>query len=439
FLIVSLLNFKVLAKINFKANQAYYQNLCAKKSSFNANKQVCTEYQNYLDSLTKNSKTNIDTYEKQLAETKNDISKMAQIINNINTSIKGKENSILINKKNIVQTKKEINNLEKELMDRLVMMQSFGNDNFTIDFLMTSNSIDDFLTKMDGVNAINAANEEIISDLNDQENKLVKAKKQLVNEEKQLRESQVLYKTSLKQYQNQEADYMARIAQERKAKALFNSQLNNLNIKDLEDELNNAPQPSKPSKPSKPTTPDKPNQEDNNKPEEPKPPVSGTLDIPVYHATVTATAWYYYGGGWHPGIDLANNTGTPVHAPGNGVVLYSGWDAYGYGNYVVAAFQLGSDTYTMIFGHMSQLAGSFSTISRGQVIGYMGSTGNSTGPHTHVEIFKHKNKSLSQVVNTYRNNYDIYFGLGYNSIGNCNSICRLAPQDYWGLSYYQRY
>ncbi|MDL2211937.1 M23 family metallopeptidase, partial [Erysipelotrichaceae bacterium OttesenSCG-928-M19] len=172
------------------------------------------------------------------------------------------------------------------------------------------------------------------------------------------------------------------------------------------------------------------------------PSTNTTLGLPVSHATVTATAWYYpasFGGGWHPGIDLANKTGTKLKSPGKGVVLVRSYDSGGYGNYVVTAHQVGNDTYTFIYGHMSKQAATGSTISKGQTVGYMGSTGNSTGPHVHVEIFKHKNKSLSKVVSTYKKNYDIYFGLGYNSKGNCAKVCRLQPQVYYGLKYYQTF
>ena len=89
----------------------------------------------------------------------------------------------------------------------------------------------------------------------------------------------------------------------------------------------------------------------------------------------------YYPG--HTGIDISASTGTPVKAANGGPVLFAGWNSWGYGNTVV----LGHGPFSTLYGHMSQLAvrcGDF--VQTGQIIGYVGSTGNSSGPHLHFEI-----------------------------------------------------
>lgn len=90
----------------------------------------------------------------------------------------------------------------------------------------------------------------------------------------------------------------------------------------------------------------------------------------------------FYAG--HSGLDLSASTGTPIYAASSGNVLFSGWSNWGYGNAVV--LEHGS-TYSTLYGHMSAInvgCGQFVTI--GQLIGYVGSTGNSSGPHLHFEI-----------------------------------------------------
>ncbi len=85
----------------------------------------------------------------------------------------------------------------------------------------------------------------------------------------------------------------------------------------------------------------------------------------------------------HSGVDFGVDEGTPVHAADGGVVVYSGWmDGYGYA--VVVDHGNGMST---LYGHNSDLAVSEGqTVSKGSVIAYAGSTGNSTGPHVHFEV-----------------------------------------------------
>lgn len=93
-----------------------------------------------------------------------------------------------------------------------------------------------------------------------------------------------------------------------------------------------------------------------------------------------------YGRDWHPGIDIAVDYGTPVYASAAGYVQQAGWYG-GYGKYIRLGHDFGYET---AYGHMSRLAvsaGSF--VKKGDIIGYVGSTGYSTGPHLHFEILKY--------------------------------------------------
>ena len=93
-----------------------------------------------------------------------------------------------------------------------------------------------------------------------------------------------------------------------------------------------------------------------------------------------------YGRDWHPGIDIAVDYGTPVYASAAGYVQQADWYG-GYGKYIRLSHDFGYET---AYGHMSRLAvsaGSF--VKKGEVIGYVGSTGYSTGPHLHFEILKY--------------------------------------------------
>ncbi|MCX6362569.1 MAG: peptidoglycan DD-metalloendopeptidase family protein [Actinobacteria bacterium] len=85
----------------------------------------------------------------------------------------------------------------------------------------------------------------------------------------------------------------------------------------------------------------------------------------------------------HTGVDFGVGYGTPIHAADSGTVIYATWMS-GYGNVTIIDHGRGIST---LYGHQSSLAvGSGTPVSRGQVIGYVGSTGFSTGPHLHFEV-----------------------------------------------------
>lgn len=97
--------------------------------------------------------------------------------------------------------------------------------------------------------------------------------------------------------------------------------------------------------------------------------------------------WRWNGTDFHPGIDIANDTGTPLVATADGVVTAAGWNAGGYGNLV--DIDHGNGIFTR-YGHASEvLVSEGQQVRRGEVIAYMGSTGFSTGPHVHYEIHVH--------------------------------------------------
>jgi len=90
----------------------------------------------------------------------------------------------------------------------------------------------------------------------------------------------------------------------------------------------------------------------------------------------------------HKGVDYAAPKGTPIHAAGDGTIVYRGWER-GYGNFVLIKH---NDTYSTAYGHMSRFAGGERVgthVRQGEVIGYVGMTGLATGPHLHYEVRIH--------------------------------------------------
>ncbi len=89
---------------------------------------------------------------------------------------------------------------------------------------------------------------------------------------------------------------------------------------------------------------------------------------------------------FHAGLDFAAPQGTPIYATADGRIAEAGKDEGGYGNHVVVNHGYGYET---LYGHMVRIkARKGQQVKRGEIIGWVGSTGKSTGPHCHYEVHK---------------------------------------------------
>lgn len=105
-----------------------------------------------------------------------------------------------------------------------------------------------------------------------------------------------------------------------------------------------------------------------------------TFDLPL--ANFRISQGYRF---WHPGIDMTAPLGTPIYAIDDGIVEYIESSYFGYGKHVVIAHE---HNYKSLYGHMSEIKTFVGRkVSRGELIGRVGSTGWSTGNHLHFEIY----------------------------------------------------
>ncbi len=119
---------------------------------------------------------------------------------------------------------------------------------------------------------------------------------------------------------------------------------------------------------------------------------------------------------FHEGMDFSAKTGTPIYATGDGVVARADNTASGYGNHIVIRHGYGYET---LYGHLSRYncrAGQ--SVKRGDVIGYVGSTGRSEAPHLHYEV--HKGGEVVNPLNYYYGNI---------SAAEYAAISKLANQE----------
>ena len=150
-----------------------------------------------------------------------------------------------------------------------------------------------------------------------------------------------------------------------------------------EEEKRRQEEEEKKNNQNKPTEPEK-----EEEPEETKPSTPPSADqgwrTPCSYIMISS-AYGYRGSGWHNGVDFANNRGTPIYATRSGTVTKAVSLTYSYGNHVVINH---GDGYSSLYAHMDYYVVSVGQyVSQGQLIGYMGSTGNSTGNHLHFTIF----------------------------------------------------
>ncbi|RPI35368.1 MAG: M23 family metallopeptidase [Nitrospiraceae bacterium] len=110
-------------------------------------------------------------------------------------------------------------------------------------------------------------------------------------------------------------------------------------------------------------------------------PVAGRISSPYGYREHPKTGV----GDFHTGMDIAANPGRAVKATANGIVSFAGWSG-GSGNLVALEHGMG---YSTFYAHNKQVVVKVGQkIKRGDIIGYVGSTGNSTGPHLHYEVWR---------------------------------------------------
>jgi len=104
----------------------------------------------------------------------------------------------------------------------------------------------------------------------------------------------------------------------------------------------------------------------------------------IWPTSATFLSGYDYSPSIHPGIDIAGSVGNAVFAADSGVVVFAGWSEFGYGNLIVLDHGNG---WQSAYAHLSAVGVRCGqSVGRGTVIGALGSTGNSSGPHLHFEL-----------------------------------------------------
>jgi murein DD-endopeptidase MepM/ murein hydrolase activator NlpD len=310
------------------------------------------------------SKAEAESLGKKITRVEASIKKTEKELKDVAEDIRKNNERIARIESEIALLEREVGTQNSELLERLRMMYMTGGSSM-IEVLLSSESITDFLSNLDMIQKIHAYDIAVLDELDrklglveDKKDELAKVKEALAlrhEDEKRKKNSLAKDKKELAAAQSK--------ARSEAAEALEDLEGLEKASKDIEAELKELE--------SRGTY------------------GGGKMGWPVGGAITSGFGWRVHPisrkRSFHAGIDISAATGTPVRAAADGLVIKSagGWNG-GYGNMVIIDHGSG---ITTLYGHNSSLAASVgSSVKRGDVIAYAGSTGNSTGPHCHFEV-----------------------------------------------------
>lgn len=288
------------------------------------------------------------------------VSQLEQKIETLQVAIAENEVKLEQLKKEVEEAQKKVDEQTENLNGRLRNMYKTSSIGF-LDVLLDSGSFSEFLTNLDLVKIVYSADQEVLKELEEAHRVLEEKKKEAEELQAELEESKKVAEEQIKTIEAKKAEI-----------AKSNTETERM-IDELQadaDAMTSTIQGSGSSS-SNSTY------------------IGGQLAWPTPSTSYITSKFGYrkhpiYGyRKFHTGIDIGAGSGSRIVAANSGTVILSGWNG-GYGKCIVVDHGGG---ITTLYAHCSKLlVGRGATVSRGQTIAKVGSTGNSTGPHLHFEV-----------------------------------------------------
>lgn len=439
---------------DFPNNEDYYYDLCSKTGLTSEQKTACKAFQSYVTQKAGNLQNEIDKFNSQIADVKKDINAVMKKINEYNDKIESIEReqakiekqintiegNIAVIEAQIEERERTIKQLDEQIKERMYNIQSFVSLDQYIEFIMGASDFIDLLRRTSALNDIMSYDTGQIKKLEAEKELLAQDQAELEEQKDALdaqRDILLTNKQSIEKLRDGQKELEAYyLSKEAELLAEKRGYVNDLD--DLLDALNDISKALGSVSPS-----------------------PGWI-LPIKTGwRISAGAFYYpksFGGGLHLGVDFAASSSRKIVAPANGVVVYT-YDkcgrgyygnacggVWGGGNMVVMVVQVGSHTYGIQMCHMSRGVSNYvkagTVVTQGTTLGYVGTSGNSTGNHLHIEIYDLGTKSLSSAVKSFSKNGDVTFGTRWNTVSTTcdkkgSTPCRINPLKIFNVKYGQ--
>lgn len=417
---------------NFEGNEDEYYELCQSDDLSNSDIKVCRAFKEYISDKQASLDDQIAQNKAKINDLNLELSDVYQLIAKVSAQIAEQEDKIAVLDADIARLEADIADKDQRIRDRMYVLQSTVNSNVYLEFLMGASSMDEFFSRMSSIDELTEYDHDLIRGLNE-DKAAVEESRQEANDEKQRLDDLKAQQDALaarlsEQIEEVSAEVQAAAAQSEEYKndmaaiseSIQNALINNGGFID-------------------------------------GPISSSGFSRPVKWGIVTAANWHYPSGGMHLGMDIGGDLGTELYAPCDGVVIYmqtgcasdggylGNYCGGGAGNYLVMLSQMDGTTYAIKYLHMTNnnylgwSSGQFIAVSRGQVVGYLGHSGNSTGAHVHIEIFNLGPVSYTEGARMFAE-YGTFFGTAYDLSSVCSgngTPCREEASAMFGYSLYQ--
>lgn len=327
----------------------------------------------------------IDYLEKESDELRSNISSLQKKIDQVEENIAATQAEIDEITKEIEEKQAEFDKSYDAYCERLRAMYVSGSVT-ELEVLLTCDDISSMLTRAEMLQSVSEQDSKMLQSLMDIMEEIEEDRQTLTKKKTQLDDDKASLESQKKDLDDQKAELEANLAEVKSENAEYQSALNEYNskISSFDSSISSARQSKKEYEKEQAEIEAEIREAEKHYSGGNYNTGSGTLAWPTYSHSISAGFPYYSSGAYHSGVDFPVPIGTAVHAADSGVVITVKRLTTSYGQYIIISHGNGMQT---LYAHNSQLLVSVGqNVSKGQLIAYSGSTGNSTGPHCHFEV-----------------------------------------------------